>query len=96
MLVGLLNLIFSVLIFLTQVAYWVMLVYVIMSLAIPQNKYTQLAGKYVEPVLSPIRAWLDKTFPKLSQTRLDFSPMVCWLLLVVVSWLLSLLKAILL
>lgn len=96
MLVGLLNLIFNVLIFLTQVAYWVMLVYVIMSLVIPQNKYTQLVGKYVEPVLSPIRAWLAKTFPKLSQTRLDFSPLVFWLLLVVVSWLLSLLKAILL
>jgi len=96
MLVGLLNLIFNVLIFLTQVAYWVMLVYVIMTLVIPQNKYTQLVGKYVEPVFAPIRAWLAKTFPKLSQTRLDFSPVVLWVLLIVVSWLLKLLKAILL
>lgn len=96
MLVSLLNLLFNLLIFLTKVAYWIMLAYVIMSMVIPQNKYVQLAGKYVEPVLSPIRAWLDKTFPKLSQTRLDFSPVVVWLLLVVVSWLLSLLKTILL
>jgi uncharacterized protein YggT (Ycf19 family) len=92
MLVGLLNIIFNVAIFLVNLASWVVVVYVIMLLVIPQNKYTLLAGKYVEPVLAPIRQWLGKTFPKLGQTRLDFSPAVLWLLLEIAGWLLQLLR----
>lgn len=96
MLVTLLNFIFNLLIFLLNVAFWVMLVYVVMSLLIPQNKYTMLVGKYVEPVLAPMRNWLFKMFPKLAGLRVDFSPVVFWLLLKVATWLLMLLKAILL
>ena len=96
MLVTLLNFIFNLLIFLLNVAFWVMLVYVVMSLLIPQNKYTMLVGKYVEPVLAPLRKWLYKTFPKLAGLQVDFSPVVFWLLLKIAAWLLMLLKAILL
>lgn len=96
MLITLLNFIFSLVIFLVNVAGWVLLVYVIMALILPQNKYTLLAGKYIEPVLSPIRAWLFKTFPKLSMTHLDFSPLVLWVLFEIALWLLRLLKSILL
>ena len=96
MLVGLLNIVFSVLIFLVRVASWLVLIYVILSLVLPQNKYTLLIGKYVEPVLAPIRAWLAKTFPKLEGLRVDFSPVALWLILEVAVWLLGLLKNILL
>lgn len=96
MLVGLLNIIFNVLIFLVRVASWLMLVYVVMSWVLPQNKYTLLIGKYVEPVLSPIRAWLSRTFPKLGSFRLDLSPLVFWLLLDVAIWLLEIVRNILL
>lgn len=96
MLVGLLNIIFNILIFLINIASWIMLVYVVMTLIIPQNKYTLLVGKYVEPVLAPIRVWLSKTFPKLSVSRIDLSPLVFWLLLEVVGWLVQLLRNILL
>lgn len=96
MLVGLLNIIFSVLIFLVEVASWVMLAYVLMALFLPQNKYTLMIGKYVEPMLAPIRAFLQKTFPKLAQTRFDLSPLVFWLLVEIAVWLLKLLKNILL
>jgi len=86
------NIIFNVAIFLVNLASWVVVVYVIMLLVIPQNKYTLLAGKYIEPVLAPIRQWLGKAFPKLRQTRLDFSPAVLWLLLEIAGWLLQLLR----
>jgi uncharacterized protein YggT (Ycf19 family) len=96
MLVSLVNIIFNIAIFLVNIAAWVLIVYVVMALIIPQNKYTLLVGKYIEPILSPIRAWLSKTFPKLNQTRLDFSPIVLWLLLEIVGWLLQLIRNLLL
>jgi uncharacterized protein YggT (Ycf19 family) len=96
MLVSLLNFIFGVAIFLVNIASWLLVVYVVMTLILPQNKYTLLVGKYIEPILSPIRVWLSKTFPKLNQTRLDFSPIVLWLLLEIVGWLLQLLRNLLL
>jgi hypothetical protein len=96
MLVGLLNFIFNALIFLLNVAFWVMLVYVLMTLLIPTHKYTALVGKYVEPVLSPIRAFLVKRFPKLGALRVDLTPVVFWLLIKIAVWILMLLQAILL
>jgi len=96
MLVGLLNFIFNALIFLLNVAFWVMLVYVLMTLLIPTNKYTALVGKYVEPVIAPVRNWLAKRFPKFAALRVDLSPLVFWLLLKIAVWILMLLKAILL
>jgi uncharacterized protein YggT (Ycf19 family) len=95
-LVGILNFLFNVVLFLVNVAGWLLIVYEVMTLILPENKYTQLVGKYIEPVLSPIRAWLGKTFPKLGGLRLDFSPVVLWLLLEIAGWLLKLLQNILL
>jgi len=96
MLVGLLNVIFNVLVFLVNLAGWLLIIYVLMALIVPDNKYTLLVGKYIEPVLAPIRAWLGKAFPKLGGSRLDFSPVVLWLLLEIAGWLLRLLQNILL
>ena len=96
MLVGLLKIIFDVLIFLVNVATWLLLAYVLMQLILPQNKYTLLIGKYVEPLLAPIRALLNRFFPKLEGLRVDISPIGLWLVLNIVEWLLRLLKSILL
>jgi len=96
MLVGLLSFIFNVLIFLVRVASWLLLVYLVLKLILPQNKYTLLVGKYVEPILTPIRAWLFKLFPKLEGFALDLTPVAAWVLLQVAAWLLVLLRNILL
>ncbi len=96
MLIGLLNALFAIVIFLVKVASWLMLAYVLMSLLIPQNKYTLLVGKYAEPVLAPIRALIARLFPKVAATRFDFSPLAFWLLLDVLVWVLELLRKILL
>ena len=68
----------------------------LLSLILPENKYTLMVGKYIEPVLTPIRAWLQKTFPALANLRFDLSPLVLWLLMDVAAWLLKLLKGLLL
>ncbi|MFH1511884.1 MAG: YggT family protein [Bacillota bacterium] len=96
MLIGLLNFIFSAILFLITVLSWALLVYVIMALFVPQNKYTLMIGRFVEPILSPIRKLLFRLFPKLAQIGVDFSPIVFYLLIQVVSWLVRLLRSILL
>jgi len=96
MLVSILNFIFSVVLFLISIASWVLLIYVIMALIIPQNKYTVMVGKYIEPVLGPIRKLLFQWFPKLSQMGIDFSPLVLYLLIQIAAWLVRLLRSILL
>ncbi len=96
MLVGLINVIFTVILTLINVASWLVVIYVFLLLLAPENKYTLLIGKYVEPVLTPIRAWLAKIFPKLGASRFDLSPLVLWLILQIADWLLRLLRNILL
>ena len=96
MLVGLLNIVFSVLIFLVRVASWLMLIYVVLSWILPQNKYTLLIGKYVEPLLAPVRTLIGRFLPSLAKLHVDVSPIGLWLLLNIAEWLLRLLKGILL
>lgn len=96
MLVGILKFVFDVAIFLVGLATWVLVAYVLMQLLIPQNKYTLLVAKYVEPLLAPVRALLFKLFPGLQKLRLDLSPVGLWLILLVAEWLLRLLKGLLL
>jgi len=96
MLVGLLKFVFDVVIFLLGVCMGITVAYVLMTLLIPQNKYTLLVGKYVEPFLAPVRALIAKLFPSLANGRIDFSPVGLWLVLLVAQWLLRLLKGLLL
>lgn len=96
MLTGLLSFIFNAILFLLTVLSWAILIYVIMALVIPQNKYTLLIGKFVEPVLTPIRKLLIKLFPKLATLSVDFSPLVLYLLIQIASWLIRLLYSALL
>lgn len=92
MLSGILRFLFDLVIFLLNIASWVLLVYVVLQLLLPQNKYTLLAGKYVEPVLSPVRALLSRLFPGLAKVQLDLSPIVLWLLINLAEQLVGLLK----
>ena len=70
MLVGLLKFVFDVVIFLLGVCMGLLIAYVLMTLLIPQHKYTLLLGKYVEPFLAPVRALIGKLFPKLAEGRI--------------------------
>ncbi len=96
MLVGLLGFVFDIAIFVLSIASWVVVLYVIMMLVAPDNKYTQLLGKYVEPLLAPVRTLLKRFFPKMQDMRVDVSPIGLWLLLNIAEWLLRLLKGLLL
>lgn len=95
MIVSILSFLFSVVLFLLSVASWAVLIYVIMALIIPQNKYTQLIGKYVEPILAPLRKFLFRVFPKLREIGVDFSPLLFYLVIQIASWLVRLLRNIL-
>ena len=95
MLVSILNFLFNVVLFLISVASWAILIYVIMALIVPQNKYTLLIGKYVEPILAPLRKFLFRIFPKLREIGVDFSPLLFYLLIQIASWLVRVLRNIL-
>jgi uncharacterized protein YggT (Ycf19 family) len=96
MLTSILNFLFNAILFLLGLASWVVLIYVLMALFIPQHRYTLMARRYVEPVLSPIRHLLLRVFPKLSQLGVDFSPLAFYLLIQIASWLIRLLRSVLL
>ncbi|MBN1776791.1 MAG: YggT family protein [Clostridiales bacterium] len=95
MLVSILNFIFNAILFIITVASWLVLIYVVMALVVPQNKYTLMIGRFVEPVLSPLRKLLFRIFPRLRQIGVDFSPLLFYLLIQLVSWLIRLLQRIL-
>ncbi|MEA5013619.1 MAG: YggT family protein [Candidatus Limiplasma sp.] len=96
MLVGLLNLVFTILGWALVLVQWALVIYVILSWVLPQNKYTQLLGKYAQIVLAPVRKQMERFFPKLNSMGMDLSPVVLWLLIFVARWLLGLLQRILL
>ncbi len=72
-----------------------LLIYVAMSWLRPTaNRWTELLRKIVEPVLNPIRRILVEKLPPRWQI-LDWSPLVAWLLVELVRYLLSMLRVIL-
>ena len=72
-----------------------LLIYVAMSWLRPTaNRWTELLRKIVEPVLNPIRRILVEKLPPRWQI-FDWSPLVAWLLVELVRYLLSTLRAIL-
>lgn len=96
MLTGLLRLIFNIVYYALRVLSWGVLIYCIMTWVMPQSKYTQLIGKYVNIVLNPFRALLGKLLPSVANGSIDFSPIALWLAIWIASWLVNLLKSILL
>ena len=96
MIVGILSFIFDAILFLINLAWWLLLIYVIMALVVPQNKYTLLIGRYIEPLLAPLRRFLARVFPRLRETGIDFSPLLLYILIWILSMLVKLLRGILL
>ena len=96
MLVGLLNFVFTILNWALVLLQWALLIYVILSLVLPQNKYTQLMGKYAQILLTPVRRLMERLYPKLGSMGMDVSPIALWLLIFLVRWLLELLRSLLL
>ncbi|MDD3335375.1 MAG: YggT family protein [Eubacteriales bacterium] len=84
----------GVIIFVLQVLSFALLVYCVLSFVMPQSTVMDKARPIVEPILSPIRVFLCRLFPKLESMALDFSPLVAWLAIDIVIWLLSLLRSI--
>ena len=96
MLIWLLNVIFSIVIAVLRILLWALPVLFILKLVIPGNKYLLLAERYCNVVLTPVRGWLRRTFPKLFTTGFDYSPIALWLLVQVAIWAVQLLRSILL
>ena len=66
-----------------------LLIYVLLSWIRPvQNKWTALVQKIVEPVLTPVRRFLQKNVPSLMGI-FDWSPVAVWLLISLVRQILS-------
>lgn len=66
-----------------------LLLYVLLSWLRPAaNRWTELLRGVVEPVLTPIRRVLVAKLPARWQI-FDWSPVVAWLLLEIVGWLLN-------
>ena len=63
MLIGLLRFLFNIILALLSVLSWAVLIYVIMTLFAPQNKFTLLIGKYVEPILTRSGVFCFGCFP---------------------------------
>jgi len=75
------NSLFSLVGWILGIVEWVLIIYIVMKIFVPQNRYTLVAGKYVEIVLAPIRKTLFRLFPKLASTKVDISPIALWLLI---------------
>ena len=66
-----------------------LLVYVLLSWINPvQNKWTGMVRNIVEPILTPVRRFLQKNVPNLMGT-FDWSPVAVWLLISLIRQLLS-------
>jgi YggT family protein len=66
-----------------------LLIYVLLSWIRPvQNKWTELVRSLVEPVLTPVRRFLQKNVPNLMGT-FDWSPVALWLLISLIRQILS-------
>ncbi|MBQ8554975.1 MAG: YggT family protein [Clostridia bacterium] len=65
-----------------------LIVYVVLSwMKVSANKWTELLRSVIEPVLNPIRKFMAQKLPTDWQ-KIDWSPVVLWVLISIVQWLL--------
>ena len=70
-----------------------LVVYVILKfLPIPANKWTELVGAIIEPGLNATRALMQRVLPQLTGKGFDWSPVVLYLLLKVLGYVLGVLS----
>lgn len=75
-----------------RLASTVLLIYCVMSFVMPRSELMAKAASFVEPVLRPFRSFLYRVFPKLRMLPVDFSPILVWLVIDVLMWLVSALR----
>ena len=61
--------------------------FVIGLLKIPNNRWTSLVARFVEPVLPPVRRALNEHLPKNWQVC-DWSPVALYLVITLIQWIL--------
>lgn len=94
MISGILRFILNLASWIISIAGWALLIYVILRLVIPNNTITTTVGRFVEPMLNPVRALIRKFIPSLAGGSFDFSPIGLWLIFEIASWLIGLLARI--
>ena len=76
---------------LLEILKWAFVAYFFISLFFPQSKLYQVLRAYADLLLNPFRAILRTLIPSSANWRLDFSPLLLFLVLQVLIWLLTLL-----
>lgn len=94
MISGVLRFILNLMSWILNIAGWLLLLYAILRLVLPNHKITLTAGKFIEPLLNPVRALIRKYIPGLANSSFDFSPIGLWLIFLLLGWLISLLARI--
>lgn len=84
----------GLIVFLLQVLSFVLLIYCAMTFVMPGSSLMTKAKKYVEPILAPFRQLLYRWFPSLRSMAVDFSPLLVWLVIEILLWVLNLLRRI--
>ena len=70
----------------------VVLIYCVLSFVMPGSNIFKQLGKIVLPILQPFRNILYKLFPKLRYSGVDFSPLLLWLAIDIVTWIVRMLS----
>ena len=65
------------------------LAYCVLSYLAPNSRAFQFLAKYVDIILKPFRSFIQTVFPRMAQQRFDYSPILLWLAIRIVRWLLS-------
>ena len=71
----------QIIIILLQIYSLLTVVYCISTFALPTSGFVITLSRYFNPVLDPIRNVLFRFFPKLKNMRIDFSPIILWLII---------------
>ncbi|MEG0742097.1 MAG: YggT family protein [Clostridia bacterium] len=82
----------GIVITLVQVINFAVLIYCVLTMIMPQSALVAKARPYIDPILAPFRKLLYRFFPKLRNLPLDFSPIVLWLAVDVLVWVVNLLR----
>lgn len=85
----------GIIVFLLNVLGFLLLIYCVMTFVMPDSAIMGKARTYAEPILAPFRELLYKLIPKLQGMAVDFSPILVWLVIRVLIWVLNLLSRIL-
>ena len=81
----------NLLIAILNILKWAFVVYFIISIFFPASKLCEVLRSYADILLKPFRAFLKVLIPSSENWRIDFSPILLFLVIQIVIWLLALL-----